>query len=219
MMFKIENLKWSFYLLTRSKAMAGCKIDRERLRLWLSVREREKVCVCEWERVMYALPVRRCGQTNCAQRRSSLITGESETTRRWHSSTMAGKELTQPLSQTCKQDGMAWATTRPKRNRGNISHSDCSHTKTQARLVMVEQISTDHQSLARERWQRKQRIRRRPKLDDGNSKSPTKEFGASVERFSILYSFCSLINRYLWTTFEVWTGSINRKTRKRKLFK
>lgn len=68
---------------------------------------------------------------------------------------------------------MAWATTRPKRNRGNISPSG-STTKTQARLVMVEKISTDHQSLARERWQRKQRIRRRPKIDDGNSKSPTK---------------------------------------------
>lgn len=54
----------------------------------------------------------------------------------------------EPNAQTRWEDGTGSTASRPKRNRGNVG---------QARLVMVEKISTDRRSLARERWQRKQR--------------------------------------------------------------
>lgn len=72
----------------------------------------------------------------------------------------------EPNAQTRWEDGTGSTASRPKRNRGNIG---------QARLVMVEKISTDRRSLARERWQRKQRtLDGVPKFDDGNSKRSTK---------------------------------------------
>lgn len=55
---------------------------------------------------------------------------------------------------------------------------------------MVEKISTDRQSLARERWQRKQRTQRRPKTDDGNSKSPKKRSAQALRAIPLPSGTC-----------------------------
>lgn len=97
----------------------------------------------------------------------------------------------EPNAQTRWEDGTGSTASQPKRNRGNVG---------QARLVMVEKISTDRRSLARERWQRKQRtLDGVPKFDDGNSKRPTKikkKIGANLARFPW---WISKFRRYLRT--------------------
>lgn len=97
----------------------------------------------------------------------------------------------EPNAQTRWEDGTGSTASRPKRNRGNVG---------QARLVMVEKISTDRRSLARERWQRKQRtLDGVPKFDDGNSKRPTKikkKISANLARFPW---WISKFRRYLRT--------------------